>query len=103
MLITAAQDQALRANWINAKIDKPGCTPKSEICHVKLRHDMVGRELQAGRQVHRELCKNKHGISCSEKWYQHVPEMTTTTRAWTDRTQVLKSSGGGVGCHLKNQ
>ena len=32
----------------------------------KRRHDNVAR------RVHWELCK-KHGLKCSEKWYEHTP------------------------------
>ena len=91
-LITAAQDQALRTNWIKANIDKQDCSPLCRLCnkkdesamHIasgcevlaqrqyKLRHDLVGR------RVHWEVCK-KHGIDCSEKWFDHTPEKITST------------------------
>ena len=91
-MITAAQDQALRTNWIKAKIDGQDCSPKCRLCneedessmHIasgcsvlaqrqyKLRHDLVGR------RVHWEICR-KHAIACTDKWYEHVPENTTTS------------------------
>ena len=99
-IITAAQDQALRTNWIKAKIDKQDCSPLCRLCHkedesamhiasgcevlakrqYKLRHDLVGR------RVHWEVCK-KHGIKCSEKWFDHIPEKVSTTTDST--TEVL--------------
>ena len=46
----------------------------------KLRHDLVGR------RVHWEICR-KHGIKCTEKWFDHVPEKVSST---TDgSTEVL--------------
>ena len=91
-IITAAQDQALRTNWIKAVIDKQNISPKCRVCqnadesamHIasgceglakrqyKIRHDTIGR------RVHWELCR-KYGIECSEKWYQHIPEKIVTT------------------------
>ena len=50
----------------------------------KLRLDLVVR------RVHWELCK-KHDIVCSEKWFDHTPEKTTST-----------SDGNVVGCGGRN-
>ena len=85
-MIFAAQEQALRTNAIKAKIDKQPVSPKCRLCgkksetvmhlvsgcpklaqkQYKRRHDNVAR------RVHWELCK-KHGLKCSEKWYEHTP------------------------------
>ena len=32
--ITAAQDQALRTNWIKANIDEVDCSPLCRVCHI---------------------------------------------------------------------
>ena len=84
-MLFAAQEQALRTNAIKAKIDKQPVSPKCRFCgktsetvmhlvsgcsklaqkQYKRRHDNVAR------RVHWELCK-KHGLKCSEKWYEHT-------------------------------
>ena len=86
-LICAAQEQALRTNYIKCRIDKSVesqlcrlCKEKGESIHhvvseckklaqreYKQRHDSVARFL------HWELC-GKYGMQRVEKWYEHQPE-----------------------------
>ena len=86
-LICAAQEQALRTNYIKHRIDHTAESDKCRICgekgetvwHItsqctplaqkeyKRRHDNVGR------LVHWELC-GKYGLDRGERWYQHEPE-----------------------------
>ena len=87
-LLIAAQDQALRTNYIKYKIDKvPGSSPLCRLCrshnetldHIlngcpklsqtdyKARHDKVSAA------IHWSLCK-EYGFSCSKKWYEHRAE-----------------------------
>ena len=49
-LITAAHDQALRTNWIKAKIDKQDCSPKCGICQQEdesAMHTAIGCQVLA--------------------------------------------------------
>ena len=87
-LLIAAQDQALRTNYIKHKIDKiPGSSPLCRLCrshnetldHIlngcpklsqtdyKARHDKVSAA------IHWSLCK-EYGFSCPKKWYEHRAE-----------------------------
>ena len=79
-LIIAAQDQALRTNYIKATIDKSQIDDKNEtVSHIvsgcsklalkeyKKRHDNVARA------IHWDL-SGKCGFHQNEKWYNHVPE-----------------------------
>ena len=87
-LLIAAQDQALRTNYIKHKIDKvPGSSPLCRLCrshnettdHIlngcpklsqteyKARHDKVSVA------VHWSLCK-EYGFDHSSKWYEHRAE-----------------------------
>ena len=86
-MIIAAQDQALRTNWIKKNIDKQNISEKCRMCgerdesvsHIiaecatiaqtdyKERHDNVARI------IHLELCQNKKFVG-EEKWYNHKPE-----------------------------
>ena len=92
-MITAAQDQALRTNWIKAHIDGHDCSPMCRLCnekeesamHIasgckvlaerqyKLRHDLVGR------RVHWALYQ-KYKIDCNKNWYEHTPERVTVSK-----------------------
>ena len=85
-LIMAAQEQAIRANLIKAKIDKTKQESKCRMCgqadesvnHIlsecsnmaqteyKRRHDWVGKK------VHWEVSK-RCGLDVNEKWYEHEP------------------------------
>ena len=86
-LLVAAQDQALRTNWIKSKIDKDGSQPLCRLCfhqdetidHVlsgcsklaqqdyKARHDKVAAAL------HWNLCKKYH-FDHHKQWYNHHAE-----------------------------
>ena len=86
-ILCAAQEQAIRMNYVKHKIDKTAqsplcrmCDKKSEtISHIvseceklaqkeyKRRHDNVARI------VHWKLC-GKYNLKRSEKWYKHAPE-----------------------------
>ena len=81
-LIVAAQDQALRTNWIKKNIDKQNISEKCRMCgqrdesvsHIvaecskmaqsdyKARHDNVGRI------VHLQLCLNQK-LTEEKKWF----------------------------------
>ena len=84
-LLIAAQDQALRTNWIRRNIDKENISAKCRLCgendetiaHVlseckqlaqneykKVRHDKIAAA------IHWHLSK-KYGFQCGEKSYQH--------------------------------
>ena len=93
-LITAAQDQALRTNWIKTNIDKTEISPLCRICHKEdetvshivsgcselakrryvIRHDLVAT------RIHWELCK-KYNIDVSKVWYDHVPPPSCISNA----------------------
>uniref|UniRef100_A0A1X7VKC9 Reverse transcriptase zinc-binding domain-containing protein n=1 Tax=Amphimedon queenslandica TaxID=400682 RepID=A0A1X7VKC9_AMPQE len=86
-LICAAQEQALRTNYIKCKVDKTVESPLCQLCkeagesvyHIiseckklaqkeyKRRHDGVARFL------HWELC-GKYKLQRTEKWWEHQPE-----------------------------
>ena len=86
-LICAAQEQAIRTNYVKYHIDKTAESPLCRLCgkagesiqHIvsacgklaqkeyKRRHDNVARK------IHWDICKEK-GLECSEKWYEHAPE-----------------------------
>ena len=85
--ICAAQEQALRTNYTENKIDKTSENPLCRMCgereetvqHIiceckqlaqreyKRRHDTVAK------LVHWKLCE-KHNVERKEKWYEHYPE-----------------------------
>ena len=87
-LLIAAQDQALRTNYVKNRIDKvPGSSPLCRLCrthyetidHIlngcpklaqteyKCRHDKVAAAL------HWSLCK-EYGFTHGKKWYEHWAE-----------------------------
>ena len=86
-LIFAAQEQALRTNYVKFNIDKSVASPLCRMCnqrgetinHIlseckmlaqkkyKKRHDNIAR------LVHWKLCC-KYDMSRGEKWYEHQPE-----------------------------
>ena len=86
-LIFAAQDQALRTNWVKKHIDGREVSDKCRLCGVrdesvehlvaecekvaqteyKQRHDSIARI------VHLEMCQ-KYGLIGEMKWYNHRPE-----------------------------
>ena len=85
--ICAAQEQALRTNYIKHRVDKTADNPLCRMCgergetvqHIiceckklaqseyKRRHDNVAK------LVHWTLCQ-KHSLEREEKWYEHCPE-----------------------------
>ena len=86
-LIIAAQDQALRTNYIKKKIDKEDINPTCRMCHnsnetidhilsscgklaqneYKKRHDKVAAI------IHWSMCRN-HNFEATDKWYEHRAE-----------------------------
>ena len=88
-LLCAAQEQAIRTNYVKHHIDKNIDNPLCRMCgkrgesvqHIiceceklaqkeyKRRHDNVARK------IHWELCK-KNALEHKEKWYEHNPEGT---------------------------
>ena len=86
-LLCAAQEQAIRTNYVKYHIDKSIDNPLCRMCrkrgesvqHIiseceklaqkeyKRRHDNVAKK------IHWELCK-KIGLEHMEKWYEHEPE-----------------------------
>ena len=86
-LLCAAQEQAIRTNYIQYHIDKTSESPLCRLCgrkgesvqHItseckklaqkeyKRRHDNVAKK------VHWDICR-KNGLEHSEKWYEHAPE-----------------------------
>ena len=86
-LLCAAQEQAIRTNYIKHYIDK---TSESNLCRLcgkkgeSLRHLVTGcdklpqkdykrRDCNVAKKVHWDLCK-KNGLEHTEKWYEHDPE-----------------------------
>ena len=86
-LICAAQEQAIRTNYIKHKIDKTLNSPLCRMCgkrgesvqhtvseceklaqkEYKRRHDTVAK------RIHWDLCK-MNGLEQQEKWYEHSLE-----------------------------
>ena len=86
-LLCAAQEQAIRTNYVKHYIDKSSDSPLCRMCgkrgesiqHIvaeceklaqrdyKRRHDNVAKK------VHWDLCR-KHGLQHSDKWYEHTPK-----------------------------
>ena len=88
-LILAAQEQAIRTNQINAKIDR---TQEDCLCRMCKQADetvnhllsecskMAQREFKRrhdwlGKKIHWEVCL-KYGFDVKRKWYEHEPETT---------------------------
>ena len=84
--LCAAQEQAIRTNYVKRHIDKTSESPLCRLCgkcesvqhlvcgceklaqkEYKRRHDTVAKK------VHWYFCK-KNGLEHTEKWYEHVPE-----------------------------
>ncbi len=97
-MIIAAQDQALRTNYIKHKIDKTAASPLCRLCHqknetvdhilsccpklcqteYKRRHDKVAAA------VHWCMCRKYH-IACNDRWYEHRADKV----AETDEVKLL--------------
>ena len=89
-LLMAAQEQAIRTNYVKHHIDKSRDSPSCRMCgekgetvsliicecsilaqkEYKRRHDNVARI------VHWEICK-KYDLPRAEQWYNHKPEGVT--------------------------
>ena len=92
-IIIAAQDKALRTNWIKANIDGVDCSPLCRVCHSvdeSAMHIAGGCEQLAKRRymirhnliatcVHWALCR-KYEIKVTRNWYEHVPLPYTVTQ-----------------------
>ena len=86
-LVIAAQDQALRTNYIKATIDKSQIDAKCRMCRDKnetVNHIVSGcsklaqkeykkRHDNVARAIHWDL-SGKCGFHRNDKWYNHVPE-----------------------------
>ena len=86
-LLCAAQEQAIRTNYVKHNIDRTSDSPLCRMCGKKgesVQHIISGCEKLAqkeykrrhdnvARKIHWELCV-KHGFDCKEKWYEHEPE-----------------------------
>ena len=92
-IITAAQDQTLRTNWIKVNIDGIDCSPLCGVCHsvdesamriasgceqLAKRRYMIRHNLIATR-VHWELCR-KYEIKVTRNLYEHAPSPYTVTQ-----------------------
>ena len=101
--IMAAQEQALRTRWFQAKIQKEDVSPKCRLCDGEdetIRHLSAGcsklskgpykrRHDRMGLRVYWELCK-KYGVECAEKWFEEVPDTVRRSEdgqfeIWWDR------------------
>ena len=86
-LLCAAQEQAIRTNYVKHRIDRTSESPLCRLCGTKsesVQHLVSGCEKLAqkeykrrhdnvAKKVHWDLCK-KNGLECTDKWYEHVPE-----------------------------
>ena len=101
--IFAAQEQALPTNFLKAKItgeseDESCRVCKKELetvthlvssCGVLAQREYKRRHDRMGLRVYWEICK-KHGVKCSEKWYQECPDRVRKSECdnyevWWDR------------------
>ena len=84
--ILAAQDQALRTNWIKSNVDKENISSKCRMCGEReetIAHivsecqKLAQREYKSWRHdkvaavIHWYLCK-KFGFECDDKYYNHI-------------------------------
>ena len=86
-MLCAAQEQAIRTNYVKHKIDKQAkpplcrmCDKKSETithivseCEKLAQKECKRRDDNVARIVPWKLC-GKCNLKRSEKWYEHVPE-----------------------------
>ena len=84
----AAQEQAIRTNNVEAKIDKTQENSTSSMCvkaeesvnHVVRKCSKLAQKEYKkrydwfGTKIHWEICR-KYGIEMKEKWYGHKPEV----------------------------
>ena len=94
-LIMVAQEQAIRANAIKAKIDKSQAESKCRLCgkvdetvrHTVCECPMLGqreykrRHDSVGRKIHWEVCR-KIGFDVNEKWYKDESEKVVENDSW---------------------
>ena len=87
-LLCAAQEQAIRTNYVKHHIDKTSESPLCRLCGKKcesVQHLVCGCETLAqkehkrrhdnvAKKVHWDFCK-KNELEHTEKWYEHVPEI----------------------------
>ena len=86
-MLCAAQEEAIRTNYVKHKIDKTAQSPLCRMCDKKsetISHIVSEREQLAQKEykrrrnnvariVHWKLC-GKYNLKRSEKWYEHAPE-----------------------------
>ena len=87
-LILAAQDQALRVNWIKRMIDKQDCSAKCRVCDERdetIAHIVSGwsqlaqneykecRHDKIAAMIHWNYCK-RFGVACTETSHEHFVE-----------------------------
>ena len=86
-LLCAAQEQAIRTNYVKHYIAKTRESPLCRLCGRKgesVQHLVCGCEKLAqkeykrrhdnvAKKVHWDFCK-KNGLEHTEKWYEHVPK-----------------------------
>ncbi|XP_047488218.1 uncharacterized protein LOC125038695 [Penaeus chinensis] len=121
-VICAAQEQAIRTNYVKHYIDKSSDSPLCRMCgkrgesiqHIvseceklaqkeyKKRHDNVAKK------VHWDLCR-KHGLQHSDKWYEHTPEGVVENEAvkilWDINVQLIGALGSvtkDLECWIEN-
>ena len=86
-LIVAAQDQALRTNYVKKMIDKTDVNPTCRLCYKRnetIDHIISGCEKLAQNEykkrhdkvaaiIHWNMCRN-HNFDYNERWYEHRAE-----------------------------
>ena len=87
-LLCAAQEQAIRTNYMKYHIDKTSQSPLCRLCGKKNRESVqritsrceklaqkeYKRQLaHVAKKVHWDICK-KNGSEYSEEWYAHAPK-----------------------------
>jgi len=98
-LIIAAQDQAIKTKYLQAKIIKNGSDPNCRICgrfqetvdHITsgcpelAKTEYLHRHNKVAAYIHWNICKSQN-IQVTEKWYDHNPETVVdngnTTIIW---------------------
>jgi len=97
-LILAAQDQALRTNYIKFHIDHSATSPMCRLCHNKpetIDHVLNGcsklsqneykrRHDNVAAAIHWCMCR-KYLIPCNDRWYEHRAEKV----AQNDEVKIL--------------
>ena len=96
-LICAAQEQALRTNYVKFHVDKSVESPLCRMCHEKgesvthvisecsklAQKEYKKRYDNVARMIHWELC-GVHGLDRADKWHEHQPQSVSET----DKTKV---------------